>query len=134
MSASESSVPEIEDIVAAAAPEAAEFGGLDMAGLGEALAGAARRAASRPADIVAAMATFGLTVAEAGRAAAAVWLGVPGEPPMPVVPDRRFADPAWADNPFFFALLQCYLAAGGSALIYEPRAGRAIRSPTPRLS
>ncbi len=113
MSASESSVPEIEDIVAAAAPEAAEFGGLDMAGLGEALAGAARRAASRPADIVAAMATFGLTVAEAGRAAAAVWLGVPGEPPMPVVPDRRFADPAWADNPFFFALLQCYLAAGG---------------------
>jgi polyhydroxyalkanoate synthase len=112
MSTSESGVPEIEDIVAAAAPEAAEFGGLDLAGLGEALAGAARRAALRPADVAVAAATFGLSVAKAGRAAAALWLGVPGEPPVPVLPDRRFADPAWAGNPFFFALLQCYLAAG----------------------
>src|SRR5271166_5229139 len=112
MSTPESGAPEIDDIVAAAAPEAAEFGGLDMAGLGEALAGAARRAATRPADVVAAVAAFGLSLAETGRAAAALWLGRPSDPPVPVPPDRRFADPAWTGNPFYFALLQCYLAAG----------------------
>jgi polyhydroxyalkanoate synthase subunit PhaC len=112
MSAVESPLPEIEDIVAAAAPEAAEFGGLDLAGLGEALVGAVRRAASRPAEVGSAVATFCLSVARTGLAAAALWLGAPGDPPVAVPPDRRFADPAWAANPFFFALRQCYLAAG----------------------
>jgi polyhydroxyalkanoate synthase subunit PhaC len=111
MSTSDSG-PDIEASVNEVGPEAAEFGGLDMAGLGEALAGTAMRAGSRPAEVASALARFWLSVARTGPAAAALWLGAPGEPPVPVPADRRFADPAWAGNPFFFALRQCYLAAG----------------------
>jgi polyhydroxyalkanoate synthase subunit PhaC len=110
MSTSDSG-PDAEMSAAWAAPEAAEFGGLDMAGLGQALAGAARRAASQPAAVASAVTRFWLSVARTGPAAAALWLGAPGDPPVPVPADRRFADPAWAGNPFFFALRQCYLAA-----------------------
>jgi polyhydroxyalkanoate synthase len=103
--------PDIEASVAAVAPESAEFGGFDMAGLGRALASAASRAASRPSDVAAAIARFWVNVARTGPATAALWLGAPGDPPVPVPADRRFADPAWASNPFFFALRQWYLAA-----------------------
>ena len=44
--------------------------------------------------------------------AAARWLGSEAAPPVPVDGrDRRFADPAWEDNPGYFALRQSYLAA-----------------------
>jgi polyhydroxyalkanoate synthase subunit PhaC len=102
---------EAEALAAAVAPEAAEFGGLDLAGFGEAMAAVARRAAARPADVVAALGKFGLNLARTGPAAAALWLGLPADPPEPVTGDRRFADPAWSGNPFFIALRQCYLAA-----------------------
>ncbi|HUB42727.1 MAG TPA: alpha/beta fold hydrolase [Streptosporangiaceae bacterium] len=97
--------------VAAVTPEAAQFGGLDPAGFGHAMAAVAGRAASRPAEVAAALGKFGINLARTVPAAAAAWLGRPGDPPMPVTADRRFADPAWSDNPFFFALRQCYLAA-----------------------
>ena len=64
------STPAVDASVTALGPEAAEFGGLDMAGLGGALAGAAQRAASRPAEVASALARFWLTVARTGPAAA----------------------------------------------------------------
>ncbi len=103
--------PEAEALAAAVAPEAGEFASLDLAGFGEAMATVAGRAAARPAHVVAALGKFGLNLAWTGPAAAAMWLGLPADPPMPVTADRRFADPAWSGNPFFYALRQCYLAA-----------------------
>jgi polyhydroxyalkanoate synthase subunit PhaC len=102
---------EADERAAAIAPEAGEFGSLDLAGFGEALAAVAGRAAARPARVVTALGKFWLNVTRSGPAAAALWLGVPADPPVPVTADRRFADPAWSGNPFFFALRQCYLAA-----------------------
>ena len=103
--------PDAEALAAAIAPEAAEFASLDLAGFGEAMATAAGRAAARPAHVMAALGTFLQNVARTGPAAAAVWLKVPVDPPVAVTSDRRFADPAWSGNPFFFALRQYYLAA-----------------------
>ena len=103
---------DIEASAAAVAPESAEFGSLDIAGLGAALAGAVQRAASRPGEIASAVASFCRSSAKIGPAAVARWLGGTEEPPMPVPADRRFADPAWSGNPIYFALLQWYLAAG----------------------
>jgi polyhydroxyalkanoate synthase subunit PhaC len=101
------------DLTAAAiAPETSEFGSIDMAGFGEALALVAGRAASRPREVVQALERFWLSLAAAGPAAVALWFGVPADPPVPAPADRRFVDAAWAENPFFFALRQCYLAAG----------------------
>ena len=37
--------------------------------------------------------------------------GPEAPPPIAAGPDRRFADPAWEENPGFFALRQAYLAA-----------------------
>ncbi len=112
MSTPDNPTPEIEDIVAAAAPEAAEFASLDPAGFGESLTSVASRALTRPAEVAGAVSQFGLNLARIGSAAASLWLGSPAEPPVPVSADRRFADPAWSGNPAFFALRQVYLAAG----------------------
>ncbi len=104
--------PDAEAIAAAVAPEAAEFGSLDPAGFGEALTGVAGRAMRRPDALAAAAGQFWTSLARIGPAAAALWLGSAVEPPVPVPDDKRFADPAWAGNPVFFAIRQAYLAAG----------------------
>jgi polyhydroxyalkanoate synthase subunit PhaC len=101
-----------EAAAAAVAPEAGQFGALDLAGFGESLMMVAASAMSRPADLAAAIGQLGLNLARIGPATAAAWLGVRAELPLPVPADRRFADPAWSGNPFFVALRQCHLAAG----------------------
>jgi polyhydroxyalkanoate synthase subunit PhaC len=111
MSAPESG-PDLEASVAGVAPEASEFGSLDLAGLGQALASTALRATSRPAELASAVARFCLSVARTGPVATARWLGVPGDPPEQAPSDRRFADVAWTANPAYYALREYYLAMG----------------------
>ena len=101
-----------EAAAAALAPEVAEFGSLDLAGLGESLVKVASRALSRPDDLAAAFGQFWLSLSKIGPSAAAHWQGQAADPPVPVPADRRFTDQAWAGNPFLFTLLQCYLAGG----------------------
>jgi polyhydroxyalkanoate synthase subunit PhaC len=93
------------------APEAGQFGGLDMAGFGDSLVSVLGRAAGRRADVAAAVTQLLGGLAQIGPVAAARWLGAEAQPPVPVSDDKRFSDPAWAGNPAFFALRQCYLAA-----------------------
>ncbi len=126
--------PDPEATAAAVAPEAALFGSMDPAGFGQSLLTVAGRAAQRQPELVAALGQFWASVARIGPATAALWLGSKVEPPVPVpAGDRRFADPAWTGNPFFFAIRQTYLAT--SKLTADLlAAGRAIRWPTPRPS
>ena len=79
--------PEAEALAAAIAPEAREFGSLDLAGFGEALATVAGRAAARPAHVAAVLGKFWLNVARTGPAAAELWLGLPADPPVTVTAD-----------------------------------------------
>jgi polyhydroxyalkanoate synthase len=96
--------------VSALAPEAGALVDLDPALFGRALASAAMGAARHPkaaagAGIGCAVALTRATLATASRA-----LG--HSSPGPLAPDdadRRFADPAWEDNPTFFWLCQSYL-------------------------
>ncbi|MGO9082116.1 MAG: PHA/PHB synthase family protein [Streptosporangiaceae bacterium] len=99
-----------EAAAAAIAPEADEFGALDMAGFGQATLAVLARAMSHPADVSAATVRFWSSMARIAPAAAARWLGSEMEPPVPTPRDKRFADPTWTDNPAFFALRQMYLA------------------------
>jgi polyhydroxyalkanoate synthase len=96
----------------ALAPEADEFGSLDMVGFGESTAAVLMRAAANPGGATSAVLRFWTSLARIGPVAAARWLGSVAEPPVPLESDKRFADRAWTDNPAFFALRQVYLAAG----------------------
>jgi polyhydroxyalkanoate synthase subunit PhaC len=93
-------------------PEGGLFAQLDPADFGRSVVSALARSATHPADASRAWLGFGTAMARAWPAAAARWLGLELEPPMPVDErDKRFADPSWEDNPGFFALRQAYLAA-----------------------
>jgi poly[(R)-3-hydroxyalkanoate] polymerase subunit PhaC len=96
----------------ALAPESGIFARLDPADFGASVLSVLTRAAARPAEVAGAGVRFGAALASAWPAAVARWLGSETEPPVPPdAKDRRFADPAWSDNPGFFALRQAYLAA-----------------------
>jgi poly[(R)-3-hydroxyalkanoate] polymerase subunit PhaC len=100
-----------EAAIEALAPEASEFGSLDMAGFGESIFAVLARAAGQPADTTGAMVRFGASLMRIGPATALRWLGWDADPPVPVQNDKRFADRTWHDNPAFFAIRQAYLAA-----------------------
>jgi polyhydroxyalkanoate synthase len=95
----------------ALAPEADQFASMDLAGFSESLLSVLTCAAKQPGDVAAAMMRYSASLARIGPVAAARWLGAEAEPPVPVGADKRFADPAWNDNPAFFALRQAYLAS-----------------------
>ncbi len=99
-----------EAAMTAIAPEADEFASLDMAGLGQSALAVLARAAAHPGGLAAATVRFWSGLARIGPVAAARWLGSDPEPPVPGPRDKRFADPAWQDNPAYFALRQAYLA------------------------
>lgn len=96
-------------------PESDLVAALDSGDFGKSLAAAMRRSVTSPQAVAAANLRFVSRIARIGPSALSRWLGSEAEPPVPVEKDRRFADPAWEDNPGYFALRQCYLAALGLA-------------------
>jgi polyhydroxyalkanoate synthase len=111
------------------APESGLLGGLDSGDYGKSMAAVMRRAATHPAGLAAANLRFASRVAQVGPAAVGRWLGLDVPPPVPVEKDKRFTDPAWEDNPAYFALRQSYLAALGLAedVLATGRGGTADR-------
>ena len=85
----------------------------DVAGFGKALGLVAKGLAVRPVDVTAAGARFAVGLARIPATAMARWLGLAQPPTFEVdAHDRRFADPAWIENPFFYSLRQYFLAVG----------------------
>jgi polyhydroxyalkanoate synthase len=96
----------------ALAPETDLVAQFDPADFGGSLLSVIARAAGRPAEVAAAGLQFGVTLARIWPVATSRWLGSEVAPPIPFdARDRRFADPAWDDNPGYFAMRQAYLAA-----------------------
>ncbi len=93
------------------APESGLVSDPDVAQLGDALGAAARGALSNPALVAAASIELAADLARIPLVAAARWLGGNVSPVVPLTKDRRFAHPAWSQNPTFFSLHQSYGAA-----------------------
>src|SRR3954467_459080 len=119
------------------APESELFEDLDAAGFGEALAKAMRAGATNPLIPGQAAIQLFADLARVPLATAAECPGGEGGPPVPVDPkDRRFADPAWSTNPWFYGVRLSYLAASrfarnlvGSASL-EPEVARKAEMAT----
>ncbi|HEV8650854.1 MAG TPA: alpha/beta fold hydrolase [Actinomycetes bacterium] len=93
-------------------PEADLVAGLDPVSFGRALAEIGLGLARHPAKATLAGTRYATRLATAGTVAWARAFGARTEPPLPPpARDRRFADPAWTDNPWFFGVLQGYLAS-----------------------
>jgi poly[(R)-3-hydroxyalkanoate] polymerase subunit PhaC len=104
-----------EEAMAALAPEAGLFARLDPVNLTSALLAVGWRAALNPVATSNAFWQFGSALARIGPDAAGQWsAGEGGErerTEKTPAKDKRFADPAWRENPVFFAIGQAYLAA-----------------------
>jgi len=102
--------------VADAAAEAREFEALeplDPHGFAEAWARTAAAALQNPEGMGQAWSRYVSGLVEASAAAASRALEIEAAGPVqPGRRDRRFADPAWEENPAFFAMLQAYLLSG----------------------
>jgi len=84
---------------------------IDPLGWGPATASVALRAAMNPLGVVRANASLAANLARIPLSAATMYTGGQVEPPLPVdARDKRFADPAWSQNPGYMALRQYYLA------------------------
>src|SRR5580693_8192322 len=99
-----------EDAAEAVGPEAGLFASVDMASFGESLLAVLTRAATHPVGIGEAGVRFWATLARIGQHTVARSLGSDAPPPIHAGSDKRFTDPAWEENPGFFALRQAYLA------------------------
>jgi polyhydroxyalkanoate synthase subunit PhaC len=77
-----------------------------------ALASAGVGLAKNPAGVVAANTRLAIGLAAAVRATAARAVGGQTSGPVNPAGDKRFADPAYADNPAYFLLAQQYLLSG----------------------
>ena len=86
------------------------LGLLDPVSFGKVLAEAGAGLAQRPLETALVLGRLGADLAAVAAAATARALGADRSGPAPVAGgDRRFADPAWQQNPAFFALQQSYL-------------------------
>jgi polyhydroxyalkanoate synthase subunit PhaC len=95
------------------APESDLFEDTDVANFGRALGLAARGAAAHGTSSAAAVAGFLGDLAQIPAVALSRLFGADLAPPVEIdARDRRFADPAWAQNPLFYALRMMYLATG----------------------
>jgi polyhydroxyalkanoate synthase len=100
-----------EGAASALGPEAPLFTDSDPALFGKALAAAAVAAARHPLTGASLAMRLGTKLVTAGMGAGSRLWGTPATGPMPVDrKDKRFADPAWEDNPAFWAIRQAYLA------------------------
>jgi len=99
-----------EDAAEAVGPEAGLFASVDMASFGESMLAVLTRAATHPVEIGEAGVRFWATLARIGQNTVARSVGSDAPPPIHAGSDKRFTDPAWEDNPGFFALRQAYLA------------------------
>jgi len=93
------------------APESDLFEDLDSAGFGEALTTALQSSLANPAAPARATLQWATDLAQIPMVAATAWFGRMIESPVPVDPkDRRFSDPAWSTNPFYFGTRLAYLS------------------------
>jgi polyhydroxyalkanoate synthase len=79
---------------------------LDPAGLGQALGRFAMSVAGQPAAVSRSAMEYGMRSAQAMLAATLRSIGMEREGPAQPPEDRRFSDPAWTSNPFFYLLRQ----------------------------
>ena len=100
-----------QDAADALAPEVELVADLDAAGFGGSLIAVLNRAMERPAQVAGANLQLWANLARIGPFAVARAAGADFPPPLPTGRDKRFADPAWDDNPAFAGLRQAYLAA-----------------------
>jgi len=102
-----------EDAMTAVAPEGGLFARLDPVNLTSSLLAVAGRAALNPVASSGAFWQFGCALARIGPEAAAAWAGRDEDDRgrTALSRDKRFADPAWRENPAFLAVGLAYLAA-----------------------
>ena len=96
----------------------------DMAQFGKSLESAAMGLTVRPGRVITASTRFVFGLARVCTASVARGVGLTRAPTFELESgDRRFTDPAWSDNPAFFALRQQYLAVSQFAEELVPGAG-----------
>jgi polyhydroxyalkanoate synthase subunit PhaC len=104
-----------EDAMAALAPEGSLFARLDPVNLTSSLLAVTWRAALNPRAASGAFWQFAAALTRIGPEAAGRWASRDGDERghagTALAKDKRFADPAWRENPAFFAIGQAYLAA-----------------------
>ena len=92
------------------APESDLLESADVAEFGRALELTLKAVAAQPAVAVGAVVTSATRLASIPALSMARWFGAKIEMPVAVDPkDRRFADPTWNDNPYFYSLRMAYL-------------------------
>ncbi len=92
-------------------PETGLLAEADPAGLGRALGLVFTGAMAHPAEAGEAWLRYGAALAQIPAVALSNWFGRPIPPPVTLdTKDKRFADPAWSDNPAFYSLRMSYQA------------------------
>ena len=92
-------------------PEAGLLAGLDAPTFADALGEVGAALAMRPASLAGATGRYAASLGRLGWATTGRLFGVPVSAPLaPDASDRRFADPEWERQPWFFGLSQGYLA------------------------
>jgi polyhydroxyalkanoate synthase len=105
-----------ERAVGVLAPETDIFEDVDIAGFGESLVKAVRTSVTHPVVPVKSALHLAGDLVRIPLAAGARWLGRDVPPPVDADPkDRRFAAPAWQDNPAYYSIRMAYLAAAKAA-------------------
>jgi polyhydroxyalkanoate synthase len=93
------------------APESGLLADPDLAGLGGALAMAARGVMANPAEAVQAAIRFATRLGQIPPVALSNWFGIAMAPPVQLNPrDRRFADRTWSEHPAFLSIRMSYQA------------------------
>ncbi len=83
----------------------------DTPEFGRALASVLTRSVAHPVDLATALLAFADRLTKLGPASLVRTLAPKGSSPATRTADQRFADPAWQQNPAFFAVREAYFAA-----------------------